>query len=169
MNLLKITSPYNFPTFWQLWGKMIKSRKTIGKDSERTDQGHEIGREWGEILREKVVLFGSNKARMDRCKNGGVEPRDTFRAAQIQGISRRYFFSKPVNFLLKVRRTIDASLIVSAGILSSMHLLHGTCWLSTAWTVSSMVRDQILIRTRISLGVFLYLLKIIHFGCNSRF
>ncbi|XP_030538788.1 uncharacterized membrane protein At3g27390 isoform X2 [Rhodamnia argentea] len=38
---------------------------------------------------EKVVLFGSNKARMDRWKNGGVEPQDPLRAAQIRGISRR--------------------------------------------------------------------------------
>lgn len=50
---------------------------------------------------EKVVLFGSNKARMDRWKNGGVEPQDPIRAAQIRGISRRYVLNKRVNSLLK--------------------------------------------------------------------
>ncbi|KAK9292150.1 hypothetical protein L1049_020109 [Liquidambar formosana] len=39
---------------------------------------------------EKVVLFGSNTQRMEEWENGSLVPQDTLRAAQIQGISRRY-------------------------------------------------------------------------------
>lgn len=38
---------------------------------------------------EKVVLFGSDKQRMDAWENGGSLPEDALRAAQIKGISRR--------------------------------------------------------------------------------
>lgn len=39
---------------------------------------------------EKVVLFGSTTERMEAWDNGGLLPEDALRAAQIQGISRRY-------------------------------------------------------------------------------
>lgn len=39
---------------------------------------------------ERVVLFGSNTSRMEAWENGSVVPQDALRAAQIQGISRRY-------------------------------------------------------------------------------
>ena len=42
---------------------------------------------------EKLVLFGSNKQRMDAWNNGGLVLNDALRAAQIQGISRRYVTS----------------------------------------------------------------------------
>lgn len=38
---------------------------------------------------EKVVLFGSNKQRMEAWDNGGLMIHDALRAAQIEGISRR--------------------------------------------------------------------------------
>lgn len=39
---------------------------------------------------EKVVLFGSNKQRLEACDNGSLVITDALRAAQIEGISRRY-------------------------------------------------------------------------------
>ncbi|KAK9277159.1 hypothetical protein L1049_006698 [Liquidambar formosana] len=39
---------------------------------------------------EKVVLFGSNTQRMEEWENGSLVPQDALRAAQIQGISRKY-------------------------------------------------------------------------------
>lgn len=39
---------------------------------------------------ERVVLFGSNTQRMEAWENGSITPQDALRAAQIQGISRRY-------------------------------------------------------------------------------
>lgn len=39
---------------------------------------------------ERVVLFGSNTQRMEAWENGSIIPQDALRAAQIQGISRRY-------------------------------------------------------------------------------
>lgn len=39
---------------------------------------------------EKVILFGSNKQRLDAWDNGGLAITDTLRAAQIEGLSRRY-------------------------------------------------------------------------------
>jgi hypothetical protein len=39
---------------------------------------------------EKEVLFGSNTQRKEACHNGSLAPQDALRAAQIQGISRRY-------------------------------------------------------------------------------
>ena len=39
---------------------------------------------------EKAVLFGSNTQRTEAWQNGSLAPQDALRAAQIQGISRRY-------------------------------------------------------------------------------
>lgn len=39
---------------------------------------------------EKLVLFGSNAQRMEAWDNGSTVPLDALRAAQIEGISRRY-------------------------------------------------------------------------------
>ncbi len=39
---------------------------------------------------EKEVLFGSNTQRKEAWHNGSLAPQDALRAAQIQGISRRY-------------------------------------------------------------------------------
>ena len=39
---------------------------------------------------EKVVLFGSNKQRLEAWDNGGLVITDAVRAAQIEGICRRY-------------------------------------------------------------------------------
>jgi hypothetical protein len=39
---------------------------------------------------ENAVLFGSNTQRMEACQNGALAPQDALRAAQIQGITRRY-------------------------------------------------------------------------------
>lgn len=41
---------------------------------------------------EKVVLYGSSTQRMEAWDNGSLVPEDALRAAQIQGISRRYEF-----------------------------------------------------------------------------
>lgn len=47
--------------------------------------------EEGEVrFLEKVLLFGSNSQRMEAWDNGSSVPQDALRAAQIQGISRRY-------------------------------------------------------------------------------
>ena len=39
---------------------------------------------------EKVALFGGNTERFEAWDNGGFEVRDPLRAAQVQGLSRRY-------------------------------------------------------------------------------
>lgn len=45
----------------------------------------------GEVkLLEKLVLFGTNLERMDAWDNGSIVPQDSLRAAQIEGISRRF-------------------------------------------------------------------------------
>lgn len=42
---------------------------------------------------ERVLLFGSHPQRMEAWENGCVIPQDPLRAAQIQGISRRYYYT----------------------------------------------------------------------------
>ena len=42
---------------------------------------------------ERVLLFGSHPQRMEAWENGCVIPQDPLRAAQIQGISRRYCYT----------------------------------------------------------------------------
>lgn len=49
---------------------------------------------------EKVVLFGSNSQRMEAWDNGSLMLQDPLRAAQVQGISRRYVLSLVFSFLV---------------------------------------------------------------------
>ena len=51
-------------------------------------------------LLEKLVLFGSHTKRMDAWDNGSSVPQDSLRAAQIEGISRRFEFHLPCYFML---------------------------------------------------------------------
>ena len=57
---------------------------------------------------EKAVLFGSNTQRMEAWENGSLAPQDALRAAQIQGISRRYELF--LSFQLQVIREAKLSI-----------------------------------------------------------
>ncbi|RZB57346.1 putative membrane protein isoform B [Glycine soja] len=62
---------------------------------------------------EKVVLFGSNKQRMEAWDNGGLMIHDALRAAQIEGISRRMIgmirgISKLPTYKRKFRQIVKA-------------------------------------------------------------
>lgn len=51
-------------------------------------------------LLQKLVLFGSNAIRMEAWDNGSSVPQDSLRAAQIEGISRRFEFHLPCYFMV---------------------------------------------------------------------
>lgn len=60
-----------------------------------------IALEEGEVrFLEKVTLFGSDTRRMEAWENASLVPQDALRAAQIQGICRRYmyFSASPILF-----------------------------------------------------------------------
>lgn len=57
---------------------------------------------------EKAVLFGSNTQRTEAWQNGSLAPQDALRAAQIQGISRRYELF--LSFQLQVIREAKLSI-----------------------------------------------------------
>ena len=56
-----------------------------------------IALEEGEVrYLEKLIIFGGNTERMESWKNGSFKPEDALRAAQIQGMTRRYGLCLPL-------------------------------------------------------------------------
>ena len=45
---------------------------------------------------EKHIIFGGNTKRMESWKNGSFKPKDALRAAQIQGMAKRYELYLPL-------------------------------------------------------------------------
>ena len=48
---------------------------------------------------EKLIIFGGNTERMESWKNGSFKPEDALRAAQIQGMAKRYELCLPLPYI----------------------------------------------------------------------